>query len=660
MPVYRQLPTCWQTIHLVEIFYAGKCDFAQEERCAAVEHSCFESGKHVFLLIGRIRAMAGRNVFTVLEQTAQKYGEAAALHQPAGNKGSTQYQTYSWNDWVQISREIAAGLHALGLKKGEIVCILSETRAEFYLVDLGIMGAGGVSAALYTAYPMTDLAGNLHSVQPQFLFLEDEKTFRALARAVEARGEQMPPQIVLMTGEHPDTIALTQLRERGRAAMEVDPDLFRCLQEKISPQDPAILYLTSGATGEPKMGLTSHAAVLANIDMGPVVLPIGPEDSTLVFLPSAHIAQRIVLELVPMRMGTPVWFSESLARLPSDLKAVKPTIFLAPPRVWERMYATVQTELKKRPSTAQKLFAKSLELGMKASRYRQEGKPVPLPLCAILQAADKLVFSKVRERLGGRIRVAASGAAPLGKDLGEFFAAIGIPIVEGYGLTEAGVLAFNPLKQPKPGSVGKLLPGVEARLADDGELQVRTPCLFSGYYRDEAATRSVMTEDGWFMTGDIAQADGQGYWYITGRKKELIVSSNGKKIYPSRIENLFKMEPVVNQVLLIGDKKPYVTALLTLNMQQLQNIEGGGALKDKSVAEVAEAEPVTKAVQQAVSRVNKHLADFERIRRFKVLNRDFSIEQGELTPTMKLRRSRVLENHKQLVSELYLGREEIG
>lgn len=588
--------------------------------------------------------MGGRNVFTVLEQTTDKYRDAAALHQPAGSKGNTQYVAYSWNQWLQASREIAVGLHAEGLEKEEIVCILSETRAEFYLVDLGIMGAGGVSAALYTAYPMADLAGNVHSVQPRFLFLEDEKTLKALTRAVEARGEKLPSRIVLMTGQDPQCLSLEKLRQIGREALEKNPALFSRLQESISPQDPAILYLTSGATGEPKMGLTSHAAILANIDMGPTVLPIGPRDSTLVFLPSAHIAQRIVLELVPMRMGTPVWFSESLARLPSELKSVRPTVFLAPPRVWERMYATVQTELKKRPPSAQKIFAKALEMGMKASGYRQDGKPVPLFLRSALRVADKLAFSKVRERLGGRIRIAASGAAPLGKDLGEFFAAIGIPIVEGYGLTEAGVLAFNPLAQPKAGSIGKLLPGVQARLAEDGELQVRTPCLFKGYYRDEAATRSVMTHDGWFSTGDIAQVDDQDFWYITGRKKELIVSSNGKKIYPSRIENLFKMEPIVNQILLIGDKKPYVTALLTLNAMQVQNMG---------------AEPVTKAVQQAVSRVNTQLADFERIRRFKVLDREFSIEHGELTPTMKLRRARVLENHRQLVSELYLGREEI-
>ncbi len=257
--------------------------------------------------------------------------------------------------------------------------------------------------------------------------------------------------------------------------------------------------------------------------------------------------------------------------------------------------------------------------------------------------ADKLVFCKIRERLGGNIRVAASGAAPLGKELAEFFAAIGMPLIEGYGLTEAGIICFNPIASPKAGSIGRLLPGVEGRLAADGELQVRTPALFDGYYRDEAATRSVVDLDGWFSTGDIAEEDADGFWYITGRKKELIVSSNGKKIYPARIENLFKVEPLVNQVLILGDKKPYVTALLTLNTAQAKELQD---------------ESKDKAVEAAVSRVNKQLAEFERIRRFKVLANDFSIEQGELTPTMKLRRARVLENHRELVSQLYLGRED--
>lgn len=602
--------------------------------------------------------MAGRTVFTVLEETTKQHGQQLALHQPVGGKGAKGYRSFSWNQWAQISREIALGLVSLGLRKGEIVCILSETRAEFYLVDLGIIGAGGVAAALYTAYPMPDLAKNVRDAEPRFLFVEDPKALKALSGAIAARGDHLPAHTILMTGEEAGTVSLGQLQELGREALKRDSQAFSKLQETISPLDPAILYLTSGATGEPKMGITSHAAILANLEHGPAVLPIGPEDSTIVFLPSAHIAQRIVLELVPMRMGTPVWFSESLARLPSELKAIKPTIFLAPPRVWEKMYTTIQNEVRKRSTISRKIFHGALGLGAEAAKYRQTGKSLPLWMARALKVADKLVFSKVRTRLGGRLRVAASGAAPLGRDLAEFFSAIGMPLIEGYGLTEAGVICFNPLDRPKPGSIGKLLPGVEARLSEDNELQVKTPCLFLGYYKDEAATRSVITEDGWFSTGDIAEVDSEGYWYITGRKKELIVSSNGKKIYPARIENLFKMEPVVNQVLLIGDKKPYVTALLTLNIAQVPNLRGAEGLSGKDLSEVVHAEPVTKAVSDAVSRVNKQLPDFERIRRFKLLDREFSIEHGELTPTMKIRRARVLENHKALVSELYLGREE--
>ncbi|MBV9295229.1 MAG: AMP-binding protein, partial [Acidobacteriaceae bacterium] len=552
--------------------------------------------------------MPGRNVFTVLEETARQFGDAAALHQPLGSKSGRGYQTYSWNDWLRSSREIGLGLRALGLEKGEIICILSETRAEFYLADLGIMGAGGVSAALYTAYPMPDLARNVRGAEPRFLFVEDPKTFAELSREMETQGIPLPQHVIVLTGEQAGTLSLDQLQQLGREDLERDSVAFTRMQEEISPDDPAILYLTSGATGEPKMGLTSHAAILANMDMGPMVLPLGPQDSTVVFLPSAHIAQRIVLELVPLRMGTPVWFSESLGRLPSELKTIRPTIFLAPPRVWEKMYGTILNEVKKRPATARKVIYAALGLGIEAARYRQAGKALPMWMPPLLKIADRLIFSKVRERLGGRIRIAASGAAPLGKDLAQFFSAIGMPLIEGYGLTEAGVVSFNPIGRPKPGSIGVLLPGVEARLAEDGELQVRTPCIFKGYYRDEAATRSVMSEDGWFSTGDIAEVDSDGYWYITGRKKELIVSSNGKKIYPARIESLFKMEPVVNQVLLIGDKKPYVTALLTINAAQVESLH----------------EPAMKVVQDAVSRVNRQLADFERIRRFKVLEREFS------------------------------------
>jgi long-chain acyl-CoA synthetase len=405
------------------------------------------------------------------------------------------------------------------------------------------------------------------------------------------------------------------------------------------------------------MGLTTHAALVANVDMGPIALRLTPDDCTISFLPSAHIAQRVVIELLPIEMGVPVWFSESLAKLPAEMKTIRPTFLLAPPRVWERIFASINAEVKKKNRLARNLFHGAVGIGAEVARLKEEGQPVPKWMQNMLKLAERLVFSKIRARLGGRLRIAASGAAPLGKELGRFYASIGMPLIEGYGLTEGGVLTLNPLDRPKAGSIGVALPGVELRLAEDGELLAKSATLFAGYYKDPAATAAVL-RDGWLYTGDIAEIDSLGYVYITGRKKELIVSSNGKKIYPARIEGLFKAEPIVSQVVLIGDRLPFVTALMTVNVTNAETLSGMEPFKGRQPAEVAVAPPVLTEIQKAVARVNKQLAPFEQIRKFRILERDFSIETGELTPTMKVRRNRVLENNRELVSELYMGKEE--
>jgi long-chain acyl-CoA synthetase len=575
-------------------------------------------------------------MYAVLDQAAQRYGNAPALYQPVG-KG--QYQTYSWMEYKCAVQEIACGLRKLGIGKGEVVAIHAETRAEFYLADLGIMANGSIAGALYTTYPVPDQVGNLRASNARAVFVEDPKSMQAL---IEAAGQSpLPVQWILLTGQAENTLTLESLRTEGRKLLADDPQAFEKLQAEIQPQDLAILYLTSGATGEPKMGLTTHAALVANVDMGPIALGLTPTDCTISFLPSAHIAQRVVIELLPIEMGVPVWFSESLAKLPTEMKTIRPTFLLAPPRVWERIFASINAEVKKKSGVARKLFHGAVGLGSEVARLREEGKPVPKWMHNALKLADRLVFSKIRTRLGGRLRIAASGAAPLGKELGRFYAAIGMPLIEGYGLTEGGVLTLNPLDRPKSGSIGVALPGVELRLAEDGELLVKSATLFAGYYNDPGSTAAVL-RDGWLFTGDIAELDSDGYVYITGRKKELIVSSNGKKIYPARIEGLFKAEPIVNQVVLIGDRLPFVTALVTVNVATAETLKG----------------PVQAEVQKAVARVNKQLAPFEQIRKFRILERDFSIETGELTPTMKVRRNRVLENNRELVSELYMGKEE--
>lgn len=589
--------------------------------------------------------MAERTVGQVLEETARQYGDAPALRQPAPDGG---YRTYSWNEYRRATDEIAAGLRVLGVQKGDIVALNSETRLEFYLADLGILKNGSVAAAMYPNYPPADLIVTLGSAGATAAFVEGPRAWEPLRRAPVRHW-------ILLTGEAEGAMTLERLRAMGRVALGEDSGLAERLREGVRPSDPAILYLTSGATGEPKMALVTHQSVVANIDMGPSALPVGPQDATVAFLPSAHIAQRVVMEFLPLRCGMPVTFSESLLKLPQEIRTVRPTILLAPPRMWERIYSSICTELKKRPAAVQRLFYGALGLALAAASYRRQGQPVPARIRAPLAIADRVLFRTIRARFGGRLRIAASGAAPLGKDLAEFYDAIGMPIIEGYGLTEGGVVTLNPLDRPLPGSIGKPLPGIEVRLGEDDELLVKSPCLFSGYLHDPGTTREVL-RDGWLHTGDLASIDNRGYLYITGRKKELIVSSTGKKVYPARVENLLKMEPLISQVLLIGDRLPYLTALFTINTGAAVELRGMGEWRDRAAEEIAKAPLVLAEIHKTVQRVNEQLAPFEQIRKYRVLTRDFSLDRGELTATMKVRRARALENFQEHIAELYAGR----
>ena len=565
----------------------------------------------------------------LLRSAAEQFGPKLALRQSHGK----EVLTWTWAQYCDAAEEIAAGLHALGLGKGDHVALCSETRAEFYLADQGILMNGSVAAALYPSYPPEELKRTLAMADAKALFVEDPKMFAKLKDAPVGH-------FFLLTGEAEGALSIESLRKLGREAGTP--------HATVLPEDNAILYLTSGATGEPKMVMVTHGAVVSNVYMGPDVLPLTADDITIAFLPSAHIAQRVVVEILPILSGAAVSFAESLLKLQHEIKTVRPTFFLAPPRVWERVYTSIRTEILKKPALAQKAFFGALALGLAAARHKRVGERVPLRISVPLALAHKVIFSKIRDRFGGRLRVAASGAAPLGADLAEFYEAIGMPLIEGYGLTEGGVTALNPLDAPRPGSIGKALPRVEFKIGDEGELLIRSATLSSGYYKDPEATAEVL-RGGWLHTGDIGTIDSDGYIYITGRRKELIVSSNGKKIFPSRVETMFKFEPLISQVVLAGDRLPHLVALFTIHAPIAETLRSKG---DPGIPH-HESPEVLAEMQKIVSRINRQLAPFEQVKRFRVLPREFTIEHGEVTATMKVRRKQVFANFKSELDSLY-------
>ncbi|MBI4893973.1 MAG: long-chain fatty acid--CoA ligase [Acidobacteria bacterium] len=590
-----------------------------------------------------------RTIYRLLKQSEATWGAAPALHQP---NGDGTYRTYSFIDYRRHAEEAAAGLRSLGIHKGDIVGLASETRAEFYLADLGIMVNGSISAAVYTSLPPAEQVKTLKACNPKAIFVENPKTLKSL---LAAGLSGFPVQLFLLSGEAPGATTFQSILDAGRRAIAADPALLPQIESEVLPHDYGILYLTSGATGEPKMGLVTHNAMLANCECGPPALPVGNNDCILAFLPSAHITQRLIVEILMLRMGVQVFFSEGLSKMPIELRSVRPTFFVAPPRVWERVYSSITTEIRKKPAFVRRLFYMGLGVGSEAARARQQGRNPSPWIQSSLKFFDAVVFSKIRQRLGGRLRIAASGSAPLGTDLADFYASIGLPLVEGYGLTEGGVVCLNPIGNPRPGSIGKPLVGADLRLDSDGELLIRGEMIFSGYYQDADST-AVVLRDGWLHTGDLAEFDEDGFLYITGRKKELIVSSAGKKIYPSRIEVLFKLEPLVNQILLIGDRMPYVTALVTISPQAAEQLPGVRA--GLSLAELSQHPAVLEEVKRIVQKVNRQLASFEQIRRYKILDREFTMDAGEITPTMKLRRGKVLDNFRTEIGELYQGPED--
>ena len=530
------------------------------------------------------------------------------------------WKPVSWAEAAERVDDLAHGLLARGVRHGDRVAVLSRTRLEWILLDWAVMSIGAVVVGLYPTSSAKECEYILEHSEAVLAFTEDEEQTHKL---VSIRGS-LPSLREIIPFDW-----LEKLEADGRLARHLRPD-------PVAEDDLATLIYTSGTTGPPKGCMLTHRNLVTAATCVAEGLQ-APGDIVLVFLPLAHSYGRLAHQAATFR-GATVAVVADVARVPEAMTAVRPHVLPAVPRVYEKVHASTLGEIERAGGLRRKIGLWALGIGARASRARREGTSLPRSLALRERLADRLVFTKVRDRLGGRLRVGVSGAAPLSTDVMEFFHALGVPVIEGYGLTETGSSAtVNEPDDFRIGSVGRPVQGAEIRLAEDGEILIRSDAVFAGYYKEPEATAAVLTEDRWFCTGDVGEIDGDGFLRITDRKKDLIITAGGKNVAPQNLENALQTSRFVSQAIVVGDRRPYVTALLTLDETEIASSN-----RDRQ-----------QLVQEVVDDVNRDRMRAEQIKRFVILPREFTQEQGEVTPTLKLRRAVIHEHFADEIEKLY-------
>jgi long-chain acyl-CoA synthetase len=530
------------------------------------------------------------------------------------------WRPVSWDEAAERVEALAHGLLARGVRHGDRVAILSRTRLEWILLDWAVMSIGAVVVGLYPTSSAKECEYILGHCEAVLAFAEDDEQARKL---VSIRGT-LPNLREIIPFDW-----LEKLESDGRLARHLQP-------EPVEEDDLATLIYTSGTTGPPKGCMLTHRN-LAAAALRVVEGMHEPGDVVLLFLPLAHSYGRLAHHAATHRGGT-VALVADVARVPEALANVRPTLLPAVPRVYEKVHANTLGEIERAGGMRTRIGLWALGVGARTSRARRDGASVGILLALQQRLAERLVFAKVRERLGGRLRIGVSGAAPLSTDVMEFFHALGVPVIEGYGLTEtASSATVNEPGNFRIGTVGRPVEGAEIRLEDDGEILIRSDAVFAGYYKEPGATAAVLSDDGWFRTGDVGEIDAEGFLRITDRKKDLIITAGGKNIAPQNLENALKASRFVSQALVVGDRRPYVAALVTLD-----DVEVASSGRDRE-----------ELVQSLVDDVNRDRMRVEQIKRFAILPRDFSQEEGEVTPTLKLRRKVVHEHFADEIERLY-------
>ena len=565
-------------------------------------------------------------------------------------------QSVAGKAFFEEVRELSLGLSALGMAAGERVAIMAESRPEWVSADLAVMAAGAVPVPIYPTlsagqvrYILDDSAAAIAIVSTRAQ-LDKIQEIRHLLPALQA--------VVVMdaaAGPSSSVFSLADVAARGHARMQAEwgvAKAFRDSARAVRPEQLATIIYTSGTTGEPKGVMLTHAALVANLRAAARVLDVSESDVGLSFLPLSHAFERMVV-WVYLLCGVHIVFAESFDTIGRDIGLVRPTVLTGVPRVYEKLHARIMAKGESASGARAALFRWAVSAGVRTASATLRGRSPGMLDRLQARLADRLVFARVREGLGGRIRYLVSGSAPLGADVAEFFTAIGLPIIEGYGLTEtAPILSVNPPDAPRVGSAGKSLPGVDLRIAEDGEILARGPNLMTGYYNKPEATAEVL-KDGWFHTGDVGTIDEAGYLSITDRKKDLLVTSGGKKIAPQPIEATLKRSPLVSEAIVLGERRKFAAALIVPDFaaleRRLQSLGRPPAPHDELVTRA----DVLSLYQEIVDALNRELSQYERIRRIALLPAEFSIESGELTPTLKVKRKMVEQKWREEIEQLY-------
>src|SRR5712692_849506 len=564
--------------------------------------------------------------------------------------------TLAWREVGDIVREVATGLIALGRKKGEAVGILSASRAEWVQADFAIFSAGCVTIPVYPTYPPDLIQYIVNDAGVKTLIVEDPGQ---LAKVLEVQGKMEGlEQIVVIQGYEgkepsPRIFTWEALRRLGRENREKFKSELASRVADTRPDDIATIVYTSGTTGPPKGVVQTHGNHLAALGSAAETTSIHEGDVHLLFLPLAHSFARLE-SFIGIHRGLTTAFAENIDKLRENLPETRPHFLCSVPRVFEKVYAGALAKAESGSPLKKKIFHWALGVGKQVSQLKQAKKPVPAGLKLKYRLANKLVFSKMHAALGGRLRFAVSGGAPLSREIAEFFHAAGILILEGYGLTETcPVLTNNREDSFKFGSVGRALPGVEIKLAPDGEILGRGGNIAKGYFKKPEATSEVFLPDGWFATGDIGRLDDDGFLFITDRKKDLIVTAGGMHIAPQNIENLLKGDPFISQVMVHVDRRPYPVALITLNPEELAKFarEQGTMASDPTVQ--AKHPKVVERVQRTVDAKNSELQSYAKVKKFTILPEDFTVDNGALTPTLKVKRKVISERHHAALDALY-------